>query len=87
MLFVNGLSVSITLPYFDGLHSNLSVLSSLLQKRSHRLQLLLHLTHILCCAKELEGHHTAYSQIEFIKHMYTNDTVTVKQSHPFNEET
>lgn len=56
-------------PYFDGLHSDFSVFSSLLQKRSHRLQLLLHLTHILRCAKKLPDKRTTGGHIRvLIKH-------------------
>lgn len=60
-------------PYFDGLHSDFSVFSSLFQKRSHCLQLLLHLTHILCCAKKLKdpSQSQAGGHIKvLIKHMY-----------------
>lgn len=62
--------------YFDVLHGGLSVLSSLLQKRSHCLQFLLHLTHIFCCAKELQDHSTKWSHTE--KDIHTQISHTVK---------
>ena len=45
--------------YFDCLHSEFRVLSSLLQKSPHRLKLLLHLPYIISCAENLEDHRRA----------------------------
>lgn len=55
MCMLCGSKISQTIDtHFNGLHCDFSVLSSLLQKWSHCLQLLLHLTHILSCAKKLQ---------------------------------
>lgn len=52
--------------YFNGLHGSFSVLSSLLQKRSHGLQLLLHFTHTFSSAKKLQDHHITDIQLRLL---------------------